>query len=224
MIEGDKCSKEVEREILLEVNSSQESINDMQNIEEITATDDYSNESLKCSDDQRKEDVIDDDTVGEYNTNNNECTEEEEIIINTDMDTQNSTLNSKSTSSGTLRKQKSRAKSKLVDTILSFGNFEDQCSLLESFLHASQLKDHFKKLQIMNPDDKVKIDSFNNLAHIMSHSSPTKKGNIQSDKKMFQECVLASIAGTESTTNENDSVVSKSSKSIRSLKNNVLTT
>ena len=65
----------------------------------------------------------------------------------------------------------------------------------EIFFILTQLKEHVKELQIDQTEERIKIESFDNLAEIMSYSSPKKKGNINCSKKAFQDCVLASIVG-----------------------------
>ena len=82
--------------------------------------------------------------------------------------------------------KKSRTKAKMIKTLLSGGNFEDQCGILKSFLMDSQLKEHAKKLNIFNARDTFKIETFDNIASIMSHSSPNKKGNLNVHKKCFR--------------------------------------
>ena len=93
----------------------------------------------------------------------------------------------------------------------------------EIFLYSPQLKDHVKELQIDQTEERIKIESFDNLAEIMSYSSPKKKGNINCSKKAFQDCVLASIVGNSPVgsieSNGNDSC-SQDSRSKRCIKNN----
>ena len=79
--------------------------------------------------------------------------------------------------------------------MLSIDSFSDQCSALKPFLYLPQLKEHVKELQIDQIEERIKIESFDNLAEIMSYSSSKKKGSINYSKKAFQDCVLASIVG-----------------------------
>lgn len=55
----------------------------------------------------------------------------------------------------------------------------------------------------------------------MSHSSSNKKGNLEVNKRMFQDCVVASIIDTPSSENDK-SIVYTSSKVKTSLKNDML--
>eukprot|EP00957_Ditylum_brightwellii_P102859 7838330-Ditylum_brightwellii.AAC.1 len=43
--------------------------------------------------------------------------------------------------------KKFKTKKKLINTLLSAGSFDKQCSLLKSFLSAPELKEHVKKLK-----------------------------------------------------------------------------
>ena len=92
------------------------------------------------------------------------------------------------------------------------------------------MKDHVKELQIDQTEERIKIESFDNLAEIMSYSSPKKKGNINCSKKAFQDCVLASIISNspvgsiESNGNDSCSHDSRSKRFIKQIfiKNNLL--
>ena len=74
----------------------------------------------------------------------------------------------------------------MIQTLLSSGNFDDQCYLLKSFLSSTELKQHVLKLRIYQPEDEMKIKSFDNLAKVMSLSSPKKKTNITNEKNIFK--------------------------------------
>ena len=63
----------------------------------------------------------------------------------------------------------------MLEILESYGSFSDQCNLLQSFLSMPQLKQHTEHLQIGNPEDTIKIKSFDNLATMMSHTSSQKK-------------------------------------------------
>ena len=119
------------------------------------------------------------------------------------------------------RTRKWRSKMKMIKTLISCGNFNDQCDVLESFLMDSQLEEHRSKLNIFNQKDSLKIESFDNIAKIMSYSSPQKKGNLEVNKKMFQDCIVASIIDTPSSENDK-SIMYTSSKVKTSLKNDML--
>jgi hypothetical protein len=71
----------------------------------------------------------------------------------------------------------------LIQTLISAGNFEKQCYLLKSFLSSPELKEHVQKLRIYQPEDEMKIKSFDNLAKVMSLSSPKKKRSITNETK-----------------------------------------
>ena len=73
------------------------------------------------------------------------------------------------------RTRKWCSKMKMIKTLISCGSFNDQCDVLESFLMDSQLEEHRSKLNIFNQKDSLKIESFDNIAKIMSYSSPQKK-------------------------------------------------
>ena len=156
--------------------------------------------------------------------NDEEENENEETMEDESIDGEN---NSISVSRSTLRyrMQKLRAKAKLINTLLSINNFSDQCSVLKSFLYSPQLKEHVKELQIDQTEERIKIESFDNLAEIMLYSSPKKKGNIKFRKKGFYDYLVESIVGTTSTdsieSNVNDGV-SQDSRSKRFIKNKYL--
>ena len=132
--------------------------------------------------------TIDEDTDKEENNthdkdekeNENEETVEDEIIAGEN----NSISVSRSTS--TYCVQKSQAKAKLINLLLSVDNFSDQYSVLKSFLYSPQLKEHVKELQIDQTEERIKIESFDNLAEIMSYSSPKKKKILILVRKLFR--------------------------------------
>ena len=94
--------------------------------------------------------------------------------------------NNVSTCESINRFKKCCTKVKMMKTLFSCGNFHDQCGVLESFLMDPKLKEHRKKLNVLNEKDSLKIETFDNIAKIMSHSSPNKKGNLEVNKKYFR--------------------------------------
>ena len=61
-----------------------------------------------------------------------------------------------------------------------------------------------QKLRIYQPEDEMKIKSFDNLAKVMSLSSPKKKRNVTNETKYFQDCVIATIVPTSLSLNEEE--------------------
>ena len=102
------------------------------------------------------------------------------------------------------RLKKFRKKTILIQTLISVGNFEKQCDLLKSFLSSPELKEHVKMLRIYQPEDEMKIKSFDNLAKVMSLSSPKKKKSLTNEKKCFQDCVISTIVPTSLSLNEEE--------------------
>jgi len=102
------------------------------------------------------------------------------------------------------RKKKFRKKTILIQTLISAGNFEKQCDLLKSFLSSPELKEHVKMLRIYQPEDEMKIESFDNLAKVMSLSSPKKKKSLTNETKCFQDCVISTIVPTSLSLNEEE--------------------
>jgi hypothetical protein len=101
-------------------------------------------------------------------------------------------------------KKKYRKITILIQTLISVGNVEKQCYLPKSFLSSPELKEHVQKLRTYQPEDEIKIKSFDNLAKIMSLSSPKKKRNITNETKCFQDCVIATIVPTSLSLNEEE--------------------
>ena len=88
--------------------------------------------------------------------------------------------------------------------MISAGNFEKQCYLLKSFLSSPELKEHVKMLRIYQPEDEMKIKSFDNLAKVMYLSSPKKKKSLTNETKCFQDCVISTIVPTSLSLNEEE--------------------
>ena len=59
-------------------------------------------------------------------------------------------------------------------------------------------------LRIYQPEDEMKIKSFDNLAKVMSLPSPKKNRNITNELKCFQDFVIATIVPTSLSLNEEE--------------------
>ena len=96
------------------------------------------------------------------------------------------------------RTRKCRSKMKMIKTLISCGNFNDQCDVLESFLMDSQLEEHRSKLNIFNQKESKKI-AFNivkerklknidtqTLVQIIEKTKKKKNFKVHAATKTFQ--------------------------------------
>jgi len=97
------------------------------------------------------------------------------VSVESDDDVSADGYSSVSSVSSSLRVKKLRAKALIISSLTSVGSFRDQCSLLKSVLSSPVLEKHVTQLRIQNSKDQVKIESFDNLAELLSFSSPPKR-------------------------------------------------
>ena len=77
-------------------------------------------------------------------------------------------------------------------------------------------------LRIYQPEDEMKIKSFDNLAKVVSLSSPKKKKSLTNETKCFQDCVISTIVPTSLSLNEEEVSPENNETSKISRKNQVL--
>ena len=161
--------------------------------------------------------------------NNVECEEINDVDDEDDNDgddDENEECDVNNIYEGTSCHMKKCGKKLLIQTLISSGNFDDQCYLLKSFLSSPELKEHVHKLRIYQPEDEMKIESFDNLAKVMSLSSPKKKRNIKNETKCFQDCVISTIVPTSLSLNKEEvspenNETSKISRKQQALRNKI---
>jgi len=91
--------------------------------------------------------------------------------------------------------------------ILKHGDFDKQCSLLQSVISSPDLAEHIKNISVSNTANNTKIKCFDNVVELLSNSAPSspRKGNFTNDQRVIHDVLMMYFVDTVPTENIEES-------------------